>query len=381
MESDLRVIKTEVVEDVRALDEIAGEWDDLTVQAGAPFTSPRWLLPWWRYAAPIGARLCVIVVRRDEEIVGIAAFFIEKDRLGLRKLRAMGAGASLYVEPVAKLGHEEAVSEAIAERLVALQPGPDYMAFEGVYADSRWPHLISKAWPGGSCWWHAPLTMPAPFIDASSRKHDEWFSSKSKNFREQTRRRRRQLEKKGATFRLATTVEEIDKDLVSFRELHNARWDPKGGSAVLTDGVQAMLPVAARGLIADGRFRLWSIDVDGRVISSHLFVEAGGESAYWLGGFDPAWSAQQPALQTLIVAIEDGWTKGDRRIDLGAGAQDYKYRLADGDIPVVWGVLVFPSPKRWLVRFRLGPYHLKRAVLNRMSPEIKEKIKGKLRRS
>jgi CelD/BcsL family acetyltransferase involved in cellulose biosynthesis len=228
---------------------------------------------------------------------------------------------------------------------------------------------------------HVPLTMPAPFIDASVRSHEEWFASKSKNFREQTRRRRRQLEKKGATFRMATTAEEIDKDLIAFRELHNARWDPKGGSAVLTDEVQAMLPVAARELLSEGRFRLWSIDVDGRAISCHLFVEAGGQSAYWLGGFDPEWSAQQPALQTLIVAIEEGWAKGDRRIDLGAGDQDYKYRLADGDVSVAWGVLVFPSARRWLVRLRLGPYHLKRAVLNRMSPELKEKIKSSLRRN
>jgi CelD/BcsL family acetyltransferase involved in cellulose biosynthesis len=375
-----RTMTPQVLREIRELEAVAQEWDELSVDAGAPFTSPKWLIPWWRHAAPSGASLCVIVVRGDGGVVvGVAPLFSEKDAVGLRKARFLGAGASLYVEPVARAGMEEAVAAAIAQVLVAHQPRVDYMTFEGTYADSPWRSLIADAWPGGSCWWHAPLTMPAPFIDTSARSHEEWFASKSKNFREQTRRRRRQLEKKGATFRVTSDPEELDKDLEAFVALHHARWDPKGGSAVLSDGVRTMLPPAGKALLPDGRFRLWSIDVEGRVISSHLFIEAGGRSAYWLGGFDPEWSAQQPALQTLVAAIEDGWGKGDRLVDLGAGGQDYKYRLADDDRLVVWGVLVFPS-RRWLVRARLGPYHLKRAVLNRLPDNVKDRVKSLLRR-
>lgn len=375
-------MRAEVITRVDELEPIAGAWDELSVAARAPFASPSWLIPWWRHAAPAGAELCVIAVREaDGTLVGVAPFFVEPDRLGLRKVRALGAGASLYVEPVARPGLEEDVARAVAASLAGLRPAADYMTFDGVYEASPWHQLIGRAWPEGSCWWHAPLTMPAPFIETTEKSYEEWFATKSKNFREQTRRRRRQLEKKGAVFRLATAPEEVEPGLIAFAELHHARWDPKGGSAVLTDGVRAMLPVVAGNLLADGRFRLWSIEIEGRVISSHLFVEAGGESAYWLGGFDPEWATQQPALQTLIAAIEDGWERGDRRIDLGAGGQDYKYRLADGDVPVVWGVLVFPTSKKWLVRLRLGPHHLRRAVLNRTPPDLKDRVKAIVRRS
>lgn len=373
-------MRSEVISRVDYLRSLADRWDELAVRSGAPFTSPSWLLPWWRHAAPEGAQLCVVVLWDEGALVGVAPYFVEPDLFGLRKVRPLGAGASLYVEPVAIPGSEELLARAIGERLAALAPGVSYISFEGVYQASPWRELIAQAWPGGGCWWHAPLSMPAPFVDASRHTYEEWFSSKSKNFREQTRRRRRQLEKKGATFRLSRTPDEMGADLRAFAELHHARWDPKGGSAVLSEGVQAMLPVAGAGLLDGGRFRLWSIEVGGTTISSHLFVEAGGESAYWLGGFHPDWGTYQPALQTLIAAIEDGWERGDRRIDLGAGGQDYKYRLADGEVPVVWGVLVPPSRNRWLVRARLGPYHLRRAVLNRASPELKEKVKALLRR-
>lgn len=375
-------MRSQVITRLVDLESLAEAWDELSVGVGAPFTSPWWLIPWWRHAAPRDAQLCVVTVRADDGgLVGVAPYFVERDRFGLRKVRTLGAGASLYVEPVARPGHEEDVAAAIAASLAGLRPAPDYMTFEGVYERSPWIRLIERSWPEGRCWRHVPLTMPAPFIEATQQSYEEWFATKSKNFREQTRRRRRQLEKKGAVFRLATSPEEVDAGLKAFAELHHARWDPKGGSAVLTRDVHAMLPVAARELLPAARFRLWSIEIDDRVISSHLFVEAGGESAYWLGGFDPEWGSQQPALQTLIAAIEDGWARGDRRIDLGAGGQDYKYRLADEDVPVVWGVLVFPTPKRWLVRLRLGPYHLRRAVLNRMPDDLKDRIKSIVRRS
>ena len=371
-------MRTEVLDDPGALDAIAEDWDRLAVAAGAPFAAPGWLIPWWRHAAPEGARLRVVAVRDGDELIGVGPYFVEREALGITKCTTLGSGASLYVEPVAAAGRREDVAREIAGALASLDPVPDYLYFDGIYEASPWRGLIARAWPGRGCWWHAPMRMPAPFIDASARSYDEWFSSKSKNFREQTKRKKKKLVKEGATFRMSAP-DEVEADVVSFARLHHARWDTRGGSSVMTVGVQAMLPKAAA-LIGTERFRLWSIDVDGKTISSHLFVEAGGMSAYWLGGFDPEWGAHQPAMQTLIAAIEDGWRNGDTRVDLGAGGQDYKYRLSDGEVPVVWGVLVPRSPRMWLVRARLGPYHLKRAALNRTPPEVKERIKSLLRR-
>ena len=88
---------------------------------------------------------------------------------------------------------------------------------------------------------------------------------------------------------------------------------------------------SGRELIAEGRFRLWSLDAGGATISTHLFVAAGDRQAYWLGGFDDAWAEHRPAIQVLVEAVADGIERGERLVELGPGALPYKYRLADSE--------------------------------------------------
>jgi CelD/BcsL family acetyltransferase involved in cellulose biosynthesis len=167
---------------------------------------------------------------------------------------------------------------------------------------------------------------------------------------------------------MSRTAEELERDLAAFVRLHHARWEGKGGSAALTPERERMLAAACRELLDSERARLWSIDVEGRTISSQLFVVAGGEVAYWLGGFDEAFAAQRPALLALVVAIEDAFRRGERGVDLGPGAQDYKYRLADGDEILEDVTVVLGGP---LARVQLAPGRLRRAA-----GRLKRRVRG-----
>ena len=74
-----------------------------------------------------------------------------------------------------------------------------------------------------------------------------------------------------------------------------------------------MLAEAGRGARSPkGRFRLWTIEVDGAVISAHLFVEAGGDLVYWLGGIDDEWASnRRPGLLAILAATEDAMGRDD----------------------------------------------------------------------
>ena len=136
-----------------------------------------------------------------------------------------------------------------------------------------------------------------------------------------------------------------------------------------------MLRDASRELLSSHRFRLWSIEVDGRTISSHIFVGAGGHVSYWLGGFDDAWAEQQPAMQSLLSAIEHAWAVGNEVVDFGHGAQPYKYRFADGDTSVTW-MTVVPHNGRYLrSRLHLLPKQSFRDVSNRLPDSYKERLR------
>ena len=100
-----------------------------------------------------------------------------------------------------------------------------------------------------------------------------------------------------------------------------------------------MLDEVARELDLGSRFRVWSAWAGAAPVCTQLFVVAGGELAYWNGGFAESWGRFSPGLVTVLAAVEDGFRRAEHRVDFGGGADGYKRRFADGSDPVVWTTL------------------------------------------
>ena len=369
------MLRAEIVTDLSSLSDCYDAWDELAVENGRPFCAPAWMLSWWRHLRPERAELRAVIVRAGESVVGIAPFFCQVGGVGPVRYRLLGSRASGRLEPLARRDQGDAVAALVARSLASVSPRPDLVVFEGVPTMSTWPALLRDAWPGRPPWRRRSYPTVAPTLTLEETSFEEWFKSRPSHFRQEVRRRRRRLEERGAVFRLASTEEEVERDLQSFYRLHYARWRDKGGSGVLTPQVERLLSDAAAALVASGRFRVWSIDVDGETISSQIFVAAGGEVAYWLGGFDASWAKLGPAIQAVLVAAEDAWERGDKRLDLGAGAQEYKYSFADGQDVLEWVSLAPRGGRYPLTRLQLAPQIAREAVSKRLSPETRTRIK------
>jgi CelD/BcsL family acetyltransferase involved in cellulose biosynthesis len=375
-------VRAEVIDDPARAEALRPAWDELAVAAGAPFAAPAWCLAWWRHAAPPEAELAVIAVHDGDALVAVAPTWARRGRTGTTTYRFLGTGASLRGTPVAVPGAGPAVAVAIASALAHHARPPDVLAFDGVPTTDPWPGLLREAWPGRRRpWTHRVRSMPAPTLCLEGTTYEAWLGSRSRNFRSQVGRRRRQLEKAGASLRLAEGPDDVDASLRAFADLHHRRWADRGGSGVLDARVERMLRAAAAELAPLGRFRVWVLEVDGAAVSSQVLVAAGGELAYWLGGFDEEWASRQPALQTLVAAAEHAWAVGDRRLDLGAGGQSYKYRLADGEDELEWRVLVPTGRRQPVALATLAPRHGTRAVVERVPQELKDRVKRSLGRS
>jgi CelD/BcsL family acetyltransferase involved in cellulose biosynthesis len=366
----------EIVREASVLADIHEEWDTLAIAAARPYCAPAWMLAWWRHVAPREAELCTLVVRAAGELVAIAPFFGDRRR-GLSRWRLLGSGTSSRREPLSRPGLEQEAAEAFARAIAAAESPPDLLVFEDIPADSPWPHLLAAAWPGRPAWSRLDWTTPAPTLDLRGQTYDAWFASKSSSFRKQMRRVGRQLEERGGSRRLSAAGD-VPADLRSFAALHHARWQSRGGSLALDPRVEAMLLDVASSL-PPSRFRLWSTEVAGQTISSHLFLAAGGEVSYWLGGFDEAWAAQQPAMQTILAAIEDALERGDARLDLGPGEAAYKERFADGEDCLQTVTLVPRGAGYRRVRATLVPDHLRGAVTSRLPERWKQTLRRLLR--
>ena len=375
------MIRAELVGDAD-LEELRSAWSALADSTGRPFSTPGWMIAWWRRVAPQGALLRTVAVSENDELIGIAPLYRVPHSRGPLRYRVLGSGTSLRVEPLARAGRESEVARAVANALRDADDTPGLISFEGIPAGSAWPALFSRAWTEGKAsklfreW-----AIPAPVLSLEGRSFDDWFSQKSSNFRQQMRRAGRKLEAQGGVFRMSRDPDELARDLGSFANLHHARWDERGGSQALGPEVEAMLLDAGKTMLAgDDNFRLWSLEIDGQIASSHLFLAAGGEVAYWLGGFDERWAAQKPSMQVLLVAIRHAWESGDKRVDLGGGGQDYKYRFTDDREMLEWSTIVPPGFRHQATRVGLGTVRARRRLVSKLSPRTQARLRKLVRR-
>lgn len=144
-----------------------------------------------------------------------------------------------------------------------------------------------------------------------------------------------------------------------------------------------MLRDAGQTLLAEQRLRIWLVELEGQPVAAQVFVAAGGEVVYWNGGFDEAHADLKPAMLAILAAIEDAFARGEARMDLGGGTQEYKLRFADSHDPLTWGGLIPPGPRYPLVRLLLAPSQTRWAVTRlarRLPPEGQRTLQRLLRR-
>jgi CelD/BcsL family acetyltransferase involved in cellulose biosynthesis len=272
------------------------------------------------------------------------------------------------------------VADAVAEALGGAQPRPVLVSLEGLPSGSPWPLLLKQRIGGAlGAAWYLTGVQDAPVVTLSDGDFDGWLASKSSNFRSQMKRARRKIEKEGGVIRMSDAAS-VEADIDALFRLHEGRWEGRGESGILGTGLPGMMRDAAGALLEQGRFRLAVIEFEGRAISAQLFMAAGGEVAYWNGGFDEEWARYKPAMVAIFFAIEHAFASGDDRLDLGGGAQDYKLRFADSIDPIQWGGVLRRGPRWPLVGAQLAPEVARRIALGALSEERRNRLKKLLRR-
>jgi CelD/BcsL family acetyltransferase involved in cellulose biosynthesis len=348
----------ELITDIGALEALYAEWDTLAVVCKLPQMSPAWQLAWWRHLAPDGAQPGVVVVRDKGELVGIAPFFVQPSRRGGRvDYRLPGIELAVRLAPLARPGSEWRVASEICRVLDRADPRPDAIALEGSPLASHWPVALRETWPGPI----RPLMRRysiygAPTVSLCEPSYEAWLATKSAHFREHMRKQRRKFEAAGGSARISTT-ETLDADIDTLMRLHATRWESLGASNLVARGerMPAMLRDVGRQLIGEDRFRLMVLEIDGEPISAHLVLAAGGEILAVNGGWDERWARLSPTVVHCLYLIENAIEHGDRRIDLGLGEQAYKRRIADGNDPVAWVLLMVPGKRLALTTLRTTP--------------------------
>lgn len=362
-----------MIEQPDELDPYLEAWDALAAAAGRPFSTPAWMLAWWREGRSGDARLRVVLaLDTDGTLVGVGPFFAQVGPLGLAEYRLLGAGFSHRVGPLATAGREREASTTIATALAESTPAPASIVFEGIDASDPWPELFADGWPGRRPRVRTDVEMDSPSI-ALDGDYEAWMARRERKFRKEARRVARRLDEEGVSRRLATDEPAVEALL----RLHYARWEERGGSNV-GEEARRVIAGALRAFDDDARMAVALLESPEGPVAADLVLRAGDAIGFWGGGFDPAWAKHAPGTQTMLLALEAAAASGARSADLGGGAHDYKWRLSDANRPLAWRTL-FPLGRRYpLIRLRLAPKHVRfavRALVRRLPDERQARLR------
>lgn len=294
----------------------------LAVRACNPFATREWMQTWWQHFGT--DREPVVGVLRDGvgNLQVVVPIYVWR-RHPLRMARFVGHGPGDYLGAVHAPADGEAAAGALADTLAA--------------ADCH--ALLAERLPGDSPlpkgWTAYPLleeSSPTLALDAGS--WDEFLASRSSNFRQQVRRRERNLARDhDLRFRLTEGPETLDEDFETLGRLHTARW----GEDAPNDFAGADQPFHrdfAALALERGWLRLWTMELDGRPVACWHGLRFGGVEWYYQAGRDPAFDSQAVGFVLLAHTVREAMADGMTAYNFLRGDEPYKDRYGPAPLPV-----------------------------------------------
>lgn len=328
------------------LNAVREHWHRLGESSGNVFLTWEWASAWCTHLNP-GRRPLVAAAACDQGAPSVLVPLYPGTHRGIPALRLIGDGLGGRVGPVCASGQEELGAAALVQA-VARAPGRHLL-------------FVGQGLPG-EAGWERRLKAPvhrrdnSPLLRIEGASWDEYLAARSRNFRQQVRRRERRLhERHDVRIRLADQ-NSLRGDMETLFALHAARWRDRPSSAFAGPRRDFHLHFA-RLALARGWLRLWLLELDGEPVAAWHGFRFGDAEWYYQSGRDPRHDDEAVGFvllaHTVRAAIEDGM----REYRFLLGDEPYKLRFTSED-PGDSTVLV---PTGTLGRLVLGAAGARRA--------------------
>jgi CelD/BcsL family acetyltransferase involved in cellulose biosynthesis len=294
------------------------DWTRLAESSRNVFATWEWAATWWQHYGGDGTPVFRACLRPDGEVFAILPLYLAR-RGRLRVLRFLGHGPGDVLGPVCAIEDEPAAGAALAG-VLAQRPRRRL-----VFLAERLPHgSISQA-VGGTL----IQRESNPYLEVEGASWDEFLAGRTRNLRQQVRRRARKLEQDHAVrIRLCDHSERLDEDFATLARLHAARW----GNAAAFAGVDGRFHRAfARRALEAGWLRLWVMEADDRPVAAWYGFRFAGVESFYQSGRDPAWERHNVGFVLLTHTIRAAFDDGMGRYAFLRGNEPYKDRFASGD--------------------------------------------------
>jgi CelD/BcsL family acetyltransferase involved in cellulose biosynthesis len=334
------------------------EWGKFADEAcgGNPFIHPDWMLPWAERFLRRGERICLIVVRQDGRLVGVAPFYRRSWGPGLaHSMQLWGTGRHSDLTELPGLLVDQSQPRAVTRALISalcIQSG----SWDWAYIPLQDPLWFEPDWlpKGGSI-----IAMAGTVRASVARSIGEPAAAPVKrNVRESLRRARNRLNRDFPdrwTVHRATSREDVVSAMNDLFSLHAERSrmpEKEIHPNALRDEADASYLRAALTAGADsGSVCIYRLFVDGRAIAALLALRTADTSYLLLSGMSrEAWDYSAVTLLQGL-AMDDATELRHRRVNLATGPNTAKLRWSE-EILVHPEFLLVPDRPLPLLRFR-----------------------------
>ena len=353
-------------------------WTELA--AGIPFRDWPWLESWWaaygESCAGASRELCVVAVTTEEdELVGLAPWYIERSRSRGAVLRFLGSGevCSDYLSVLARPHHQIEVAAALANWLAPQAAGgttaeapqtwdlldlglvPHHDAtIERLSQELRVRGASVYKRPSVSCW---RLALPPSW--------ENYLGQLSKSHRKQIRQLDKRYFKSGAaTFHEVTSAAQLDAGLEILENLHQRRRQSLGEKGCFRSATfTAFINRASATLLARGELRLCWVEIGGRPAAVEYQLLSKNAVFAYQAGVDPEQLEHEPGRLITIATLKRTIAEGRQVMDFLRGDEPYKAHWRAEPTPTQELRVIAPtSSARLRHRAWVAGSHVKRLV-------------------
>jgi len=324
-------LRVQTIVDANEFAALKDEWSSLLEKSSSNslFVSWEWLHTWWNHLRG-DAKLALVTVRRDHELVAIAPFVSHgADLFGSPTLSFLGEGrvGSDYLDVIVRHGAEDDAIPAIAEQL--RRTGAT-LRMSQLRITSSAGSLLARELRLSGCPVRAIRTHRCPYIDLSAGSFEAYLRTLGSEHRYNFQRKLRRLESHHSLRfeRVSTESRRVELLPVLF-ELHRQRWSERGGSDGLVGAeILEFHDELTRLALQRGWLRLFVLWLGDTPAATLYGFRYGHIFSFYQSGFDPRFAKLSVGLVALGLAIQDAIEDGASEFDLLHGEEPYKFHWA-----------------------------------------------------
>jgi CelD/BcsL family acetyltransferase involved in cellulose biosynthesis len=329
------MLRIEEVKTVEGFARFSNAWNNLLENSANKniFLTFDWLYAWWEYFGK-GKELMMLVIKDKAEVVGIAPFFVDKQRryriFHRRIVRFIGEGISDYAGIIAAKGREDEVFKAIFDYLERVGKRWDEIILKEVREDDSLLRSLAALLEYRN--WRKKIEKAAtcPIIEIK----DEWEAYRgriSKKLLNHLRWIERKLERENRC-EFIINNERADPSVIDeILAINRKRLKEKGKRGWYEkEGFYNFVKHTINTFGKNVKTSLSLFKIDGRIVAFSIAYIYDGKLGRWIASMRDEYKKYSPGQMLLYRMIKE--THDNRfinEIDLLRGEEDYKYKWAN----------------------------------------------------